>query len=102
MARSRSRAFEEIKEFDTHFSRSKKGGMVRSFHPKDFIPAGKIRRLDRASQFAIAASKLALADAQFSVTRENSSKGGSRPRLWFLWPLKFRGIPPGPGSERIS
>ncbi|MBS3907444.1 MAG: beta-ketoacyl-[acyl-carrier-protein] synthase II, partial [Syntrophaceae bacterium] len=56
----------EIKAFDTHFSRSKKGGAIRSFHPKDFIPASKIRRLDRASQFAIAASKLALADAQFS------------------------------------
>lgn len=67
---------DEIKEFDTHFSRSKKGGMVRSFHPKDFIPASKIRRLDRASQFAIAASKLALADAKFSVTQENSSRVG--------------------------
>jgi len=67
---------EEIKEFDTHFSRSKKAGTIRSFHPKDFIAASKIRRLDRASQFAIAASKLALADAQFSVTRENSSRVG--------------------------
>ncbi len=67
---------EEIKEFDTHFSRSKKGGMIRSFHPKDFIPASKIRRLDRASQFAIAASKLALADAKLSVTQENGSRIG--------------------------
>jgi len=67
---------EKIKEFDTHFSRSKQGGMVRSFHPKDFIPASKIRRLDRASQFAIAAAKLALADAKFSVTQENSSRVG--------------------------
>jgi 3-oxoacyl-[acyl-carrier-protein] synthase II len=67
---------EEIKEFDTGFSRSKKGGMVRSFYPKDFIPATKIRRLDRASQFAVAASKLALADAKFSVSQENSSRIG--------------------------
>jgi 3-oxoacyl-(acyl-carrier-protein) synthase len=67
---------DEIKTFDTHFSRSKKAGMVRNFHPKDFIPSSKIRRLDRASQFAIAASKLALADAQFSVTQENSSRVG--------------------------
>jgi len=67
---------EEIKEFDTHFSRSKKAGMIRSLNPKEFIPAGKIRRLDRASQFAIAASKLALADAQFYVTQENSSRVG--------------------------
>jgi 3-oxoacyl-(acyl-carrier-protein) synthase len=66
----------EIKTFDTHFSRSKTGGVIREFHPKDFIPAGRIRRLDRASQFAIAASKLALADARFAVTRENSSRVG--------------------------
>jgi 3-oxoacyl-[acyl-carrier-protein] synthase II len=67
---------EEIKEFDTHFSPSKRGGVIRSFHPKDFIPASKIRRLDRASQFAIAASKLALGDAQFTVTQENGSRVG--------------------------
>jgi 3-oxoacyl-[acyl-carrier-protein] synthase II len=67
---------EEIKSFDTHFSRSKKAGMIRSFHPKDFISASKIRRLDRASQFAIAASKLALEDAKFSVTHENSARVG--------------------------
>ena len=74
--RSGQPGIEEIKAFDTHFSRSKKAGMVRSFHPKDFIPSGKIRRLDRASQFAIAASKLALADAHFFVTQENSSRIG--------------------------
>lgn len=66
----------EIKAFDTHFSRSKKAGMVWNFHPKDFIPASKIRRLDRASQFAISASKLALADASFSITKENSFRVG--------------------------
>jgi len=66
----------EIREFDTRFSRSQKGGMVRSFHPKDFISSSKIRRLDRASQFAIAASKMALADAHFSVTQENSPRIG--------------------------
>jgi 3-oxoacyl-[acyl-carrier-protein] synthase II len=67
---------EEIKEFNTDFSPSKKGGVLRSFYPKDFIPASKIRRLDRASQFAIAASKLALADAKFTLTNENSSRVG--------------------------
>jgi len=67
---------EEIKEFDTHFSRSKKAAMVRSFQPRDFIAASKLRRLDRASQFAIAASKMALANAQFSVTQENSERVG--------------------------
>jgi 3-oxoacyl-[acyl-carrier-protein] synthase II len=77
---------EEIKEFDTHFSHSRKGGIIRSFHPKDFIPAGKIRRLDRASQFAIAASKLALADAGFSVT------GGNSPRVGVVLGSGFCGL----------
>lgn len=67
---------DEIKTFDTYFSRSKTAGMVQNFNPRDFVPAGKIRRLDRASQFALAASKLALDDAQFSVTKENSSRVG--------------------------
>ncbi|MCX8117379.1 MAG: beta-ketoacyl-[acyl-carrier-protein] synthase family protein [Desulfobacterota bacterium] len=67
---------DEIETFDTRFSRSKKAGIVRSFDPKDFIPAGKIRRLDRASQFAIAASKMALTDAGFSVTDENRDRVG--------------------------
>jgi 3-oxoacyl-[acyl-carrier-protein] synthase II len=67
---------EQIETFDTHFSRSRRGGVIRSFNPKDFIPASKIRRLDRASQFAIAASKLALADARFSVTQENAARVG--------------------------
>jgi 3-oxoacyl-[acyl-carrier-protein] synthase II len=66
----------EIKKFDTRFSHSKKGGVIRSFYPKDFIPAAKIRRLDQASQHAVAASKLALADAKFSVTQENCSRIG--------------------------
>ncbi len=66
----------EIKDFDTLTSQSKKAGSVRSFEPRDFILASKLRRLDRASQFAIAASKMALADAQFSVTHENSARVG--------------------------
>jgi len=67
---------EEIKTFDTSFSRSKKAGMAQSFNPRDFITPSKIRRLDRASQFAIAASKMALADAGFSVTKEAASRTG--------------------------
>ncbi len=92
--RSGRSGIEEIEAFDTLFSRSKKAGMVRSFHPKDFIPATKVRRLDRASQFAIAASKLALADAQFSVTQENSS------RLGIVFGSGFCGLSSSEGFHR--
>ena len=58
---------EEITAFDTAPFRSKKGAMVKGFQPKAFIPPLKIRRLDRASQFAIAAARMALEDAGLSL-----------------------------------
>jgi 3-oxoacyl-[acyl-carrier-protein] synthase II len=58
---------EEITAFDTAPFRSKKGGLVKGFQPKAFIPPLKIRRLDRASQFAIAAARMALEDAGLSL-----------------------------------
>jgi len=58
---------EEITAFDTAPFRSKKGGLVKGFNPKAFIPSLKIRRLDRASQFAIAASRMALEDAGLTI-----------------------------------
>jgi 3-oxoacyl-[acyl-carrier-protein] synthase II len=58
---------EEITAFDTAPFRSKKAGLVRGFNPKAFIQPLKIRRLDRASQFAIAASRMALEDAGLTI-----------------------------------
>ena len=58
---------EKIAAFDTSPFRSKKGGLVKGFNPRAFIPPLKIRRLDRASQFAIAASKMALEDADLTI-----------------------------------
>jgi 3-oxoacyl-[acyl-carrier-protein] synthase II len=58
---------EEIAAFDTALFRSKKAGLVHGFNPKAFIQPLKIRRLDRASQFAIAASRMALEDAGLTV-----------------------------------
>jgi 3-oxoacyl-[acyl-carrier-protein] synthase II len=61
----------EISEFDTSPFKAKKGGVVKNFNVREFIPISRIRRLDRASQLAIAASKLALEDAKFSITNSN-------------------------------
>jgi 3-oxoacyl-[acyl-carrier-protein] synthase II len=61
---------EEITAFDTAPFRSKKGALVKGFNPKAFIPPLKIRRLDRASQFAIAASKMALEDAGLAIGKD--------------------------------
>lgn len=57
----------EISTFDTAPFRSKKGGLVKGFDPKAYISPLKVRRLDRASQFAVAASTIALEDAGLRV-----------------------------------
>jgi 3-oxoacyl-[acyl-carrier-protein] synthase II len=57
----------EITAFDTASFRSKKAGLAHGFNPKAFIQPLKIRRLDRASQFAIAASRMALEDAALTI-----------------------------------
>ncbi len=66
----------EISEFDTGLFKAKKGGMVKGFNAREFIPVSKIRKLDRASQLAIAASKLALGDAKLTITDSNSCEVG--------------------------
>jgi len=58
---------EEITAFDTASFRSKKAALAKGFNPKAFISPLKIRRLDRASQFAIAASRMALEDAGLTI-----------------------------------
>jgi 3-oxoacyl-[acyl-carrier-protein] synthase II len=60
----------EITAFDTAHFRSKKAALAKGFNPKAFIPLLKIRRLDRASQFAIAASRMALEDAGLAIGKD--------------------------------
>lgn len=52
-----------IESFDTQAYDRHMGGEVKDFKPQDFIDRRKVKFMGRASQFAIAASKLALADA---------------------------------------
>lgn len=53
----------EIESFDTSQYPVHKGGEVKNFKPEDFIDRRKVKRLGRASQLAIVASKLAIEDA---------------------------------------
>jgi 3-oxoacyl-[acyl-carrier-protein] synthase II len=66
----------EISEFDPSPFKPKTGGVIKDFNSREFIPISRIRRLDRASQLAIAASKLALEDAKFTVTNSNCCEIG--------------------------
>jgi 3-oxoacyl-[acyl-carrier-protein] synthase II len=61
---------EEITAFDTAPFRAKKAALAKGFNPKAFITPMKIRRLDRASQFAIAATGMALEDAGLTINKD--------------------------------
>ncbi len=56
----------EIESFDTSQYPVHKGGEVKNFKPEDFIDKRKVKSLGRASQMAIAATKLAIEDARLN------------------------------------
>lgn len=53
----------EITAFDTTDFPTHRGGQVKEFQPEQCIPVQRLKRYNRASQFAIAAAKMALRDA---------------------------------------
>ncbi len=67
---SRITAF-DTSPYDRHY-----GGEVKNFDPTKFMSRKKAERLGRASQMAIAASKLALKDAHLNLKDINGLKSG--------------------------
>ncbi len=61
-------AVDYISAFDPTPYPSRVAAEVRDFNPKDFISARKAKMMARFSQFAIAATRLALEDARLSIT----------------------------------
>ena len=55
-----------ISSLDTSNQFTHNGGEVKHFRPEEFIPEDKIFTLSRASQFGLAAAKLAIQDANLS------------------------------------
>jgi 3-oxoacyl-[acyl-carrier-protein] synthase II len=64
----------EVTLFDTSEFKRHKAGQVKNFKPSDFIPKEMIKFLGRASQFAIAAAKLALKDAKITEKKVKDIK----------------------------
>ncbi len=58
-----------VAAFDTSQYNRHLGGEVRIFNPAQFIAKSRVNHLGRASQMAIAASKLALKDAQVDLKK---------------------------------
>lgn len=63
-----------VQHFDTENLSVKIAAEVPDFNPKEFIDAKSIRRMDRFAQFAIAATREALADARLAITDENRER----------------------------
>jgi 3-oxoacyl-[acyl-carrier-protein] synthase II len=55
-----------VTSFDTTNYFTHNGGEVKIFKPSDFLSAERLRTYSRASQFAVAAAKLAIEDAHLS------------------------------------
>jgi len=60
--------------FDTSSHEVHRGGEIKDFDPKKFIPQSKIKDIARASQFAVAASQMALKDAELNIDGKNAKK----------------------------
>lgn len=62
--------------FDTGFMKSKLAGEIRDFDAKAYLGEKGLRLLDRATKLVNVAAKLALDDASFQVTEENTDRVG--------------------------
>jgi len=62
--------------FDASALRSQMAGEVRNFTPKDFIENRQLKRMDRYSQFAVSAARLAVEDADLHIEREARERIG--------------------------
>jgi 3-oxoacyl-[acyl-carrier-protein] synthase II len=75
--RRRHSAIRAITRFDPSVFKSRIAGEVDGFHPTDHIEERRARRLDRYSQFSIAATRMALADASLDLHREDLDRVGA-------------------------
>ena len=75
--RRRTSAVRCITRFDPTMFKSRIAGEVPDFMPTYHIEERRARRLDRYSQFAVAATRMALADARLDLAREDPDRVGA-------------------------
>jgi 3-oxoacyl-[acyl-carrier-protein] synthase II len=68
---ARTSAVREITRFDPAPFRSHIAAEIPDFRPQDHLDAKRARRLDRFSQLAVASARLAIADAELELERED-------------------------------
>lgn len=67
---------ERITQFDPAEYASQIAGEVKNFNPDDFIDKKESKRMDRYAQFAVAAAKMALADAALDLDNADRERTG--------------------------
>ncbi len=67
---------QRITAFDVSEYTSQIAGEITDFEPKDFMDAKQAKRMDRFTQFAVAAARLALEDSRFQVSQSNAERVG--------------------------
>jgi len=65
-----------ITRFDPAPFRTRIAAEVPAFHPLDHLEERKARRLDRFGQFSVAATRLALRDAELDLAKEDRDRTG--------------------------
>jgi 3-oxoacyl-[acyl-carrier-protein] synthase II len=69
-------AVRTISRFDPSPFRTRIAAQVDDFHATDHIEERKARRIDRFGQFSVAASRMALADAELDLAKEDRDRVG--------------------------
>lgn len=67
---------EKITRFDTTGYTAQIAGEIPDFDPAQFIDKKELKRMDRYTQFALAATKLAVEDAKLDVEKIDSDRAG--------------------------
>ncbi len=65
-----------ITRFDTEGYGTTIGGEVKDFEPENYIDKKEAKKMDRFTQFAVAASKLAIDDAEIALDKINNERFG--------------------------
>ncbi|MFI5227542.1 MAG: beta-ketoacyl-ACP synthase II [Gemmatimonadales bacterium] len=74
--KSQRSAVRPVTRFDASIYRSQIAAEI-DFHGSDFLEERRLKRLDRYGQFTVACARLAIADAELDLTREDRERVGS-------------------------
>jgi 3-oxoacyl-[acyl-carrier-protein] synthase II len=75
--RARRSAVRTITRFDPAIFRSHNAAEVRDFDPDDHLDRKRAKRLDRFGQFSVVSARMALADAEIDLAREDRERIGA-------------------------